>query len=111
MKIRLPQRKVQISFRIPEDMKTELDDAGRLWRLTAKVEGKDPEDVNETFVGTEVIDEGLRSIWADVGRQAGLPLDPEQRYPGKPVTEEDWAKVETIFMRAAQVKPDHKRRK
>lgn len=104
MKFKLPERRVPVSFRMPESLKRDLLAVVKLWQLTATARGHDPKLVDMTYVVEQLLEEGVGNVWAEIGRMADLPLEvtPERRYPGMPVGDEEWVKLEKALLKAAK---------
>lgn len=82
---RPPEKRVQVSFKVPESLRAHLDGLVRLWKVLAKADGKDPDDIDLTYVCEQLLQVGVDGAWADVGQLAGLT--------GMPTTEEEWARL------------------
>jgi hypothetical protein len=111
MDFKFPERRVPISVRIPESLRKHLDAVVKLWQLTASAEGHDPELIDLTYVVGQLLEDGVGNVWAKVGLAAGIPAEKtaQRPYPGMPVTDEEWSRLERALIKAA--KEDQKSRK
>lgn len=94
MKIRLPERRVTISFRVPASVKAHLQLAVDMYKLMAEARGEDPKDVDLSWVAGECLVNGLDAFWAQVGSPAGLA--------GMPQSDEEWAKLERSISKTSR---------
>lgn len=106
--VKFPERTVQVSFRIPESLYRHVQAVQKLLEMRAPIEGADPELVNTTFVGTYLLEEGVRATWAKEGARAGIPMEKTARrpYPGAPVSDDDWRRLtESLRKQAEEAEP------
>lgn len=93
---RPPEKRIQLSFRVPESLRDHLDGLVRLWKALAEADGKDPKDIDLTYVCEQLLQVGVDGAWADVGQLAGLQ--------GMPTTEEEWARLTKAIAGRAKAK-------
>lgn len=67
-----PERKVQLSARIPAEVREGLDEVVRLWKVYAEARGDNPEKIDLTHVLVRMLRVGTDQAFAEVG---GRPLD------------------------------------
>lgn len=86
-----PQKRVTLTVRVPEDVKEHLEGVIQLWRILAKLNHSDPEQVTLTYVVERMLRVGVDGVWAQAGAQAGLD--------GMPRTPEEWQALEAALLK------------
>jgi hypothetical protein len=71
-----PDRKIQLSARVPLTLREGLDDVVRLWRLLAEARGDNAEAIDLTYVLVRLAKAGIDQSFDEFG--------------GRPSTEEGW---------------------
>lgn len=90
----LPEKRVPLNFRVPTSLKEQLQGVMKAWKWMAEARGRDPKDVDLTFVCERLLRGGLDAAWAQMGQSADLD--------GMPKTEEEWARLRKTIFKAAK---------
>lgn len=90
----LPERRVQVTAKLPESLKAGLHATVRLWKLMARVRGMDPSDIDLTHVIARLLKIGVDGVWAQAGAIAGLN--------GMPKDDAEWALLEAALIKRAE---------
>lgn len=88
-----PEKRVQVTFKIPESLKGHLMAVVRLWRAKAIAGGHDPDDINLTYVAERLLRVGVEGVWGETGKLVGLN--------GAPTSDDEWAALEKAIAREA----------
>lgn len=89
-----PEKRVRLNFKVPASLRAKLEAVMRLWKIRAEANGRDPEDIDLTFVCARLLAVGVDGAWAEAGQLAGLS--------GMPSSEEEWKVLTRAIQKEAQ---------
>jgi hypothetical protein len=76
-----PRKRVLLTTRQPEDVRSGLETVRELWRLRAELNGDDADAIDLTFVVERLLRVGIDGAWGQALHAAGLkhiPHTPEE---------------------------------